>query len=238
MKVAVCMSGHMRTYKHTKESWDKYVFDKYAPDVFIHSWDVMNWNNTIPVDVDDVRETFSPTKLVIENYDLAKAEWELIATKIKTYQSQLPEWNYFNVFNDISAFRKVYLSHALIDSTYDIVIQGRPDLLLQDDVVTIARNALSIDDTTFVVRAPHPSDVARDGHHPPSIAPELCIGRQGTINHLSQIYPNLDMLLHEAKTTNTPRIVLNPNLVVYHWMLRGGFDYTHLPSFDNFSILR
>lgn len=238
MKVAVCMSGHMRTYKQTFASWDKHVFEKYTPDVYIHSWNHVNWTSTDPVDETDVQSTFNPKKLVIEDYTVAKREWERIAVAIYAYKMGVPGWEYLNTFNEISAFRKVYLSHALIDTSYDLVIQGRPDLLICDDIVDIALRALEKDDTTFLVRASHPSDTPRDGHHPPSIVPELCIGRQPTIKYLSEIFPNLDMLLQEARQTKQPKLVLNTNLVLYEWMKRGGFDYTYLPSFDTFTILR
>jgi hypothetical protein len=238
MKVAVCMSGHMRSYKRTADSWNRFVFDKYSPDVFIHSWNYVNWKDTTDViDPADVQATFNPTKLVVEDYDIAKKEWERILADIGTYQMLLPDWRWCAIYAEIPMYRKVYLSHALIDSSYDLVIQARPDLLINADIVEIALRALETDDTTFLVKAPHPSDNSITDH-PSSIVPEMSIGRQPTIKYLSEIFPNLDMLLQEAQRTNQPKLVLNAHLVLYEWMRRGGFDYTYLPSFDTFTILR
>lgn len=39
MKVALCLSGHFRTYNLCKESLFKNIINPFNPDVFIHTWD-------------------------------------------------------------------------------------------------------------------------------------------------------------------------------------------------------
>ncbi len=40
MKIAVCLSGHLRTFDANYESWETHLFSKYDCDTFLHTWDV------------------------------------------------------------------------------------------------------------------------------------------------------------------------------------------------------
>ena len=39
MKVAVCLSGHIRNFSDCKESFVNHIVKQYNPDIFIHTWD-------------------------------------------------------------------------------------------------------------------------------------------------------------------------------------------------------
>lgn len=39
MKVAVCLSGHVRNFVDCKESFINQIVNKYNPDIFVHTWD-------------------------------------------------------------------------------------------------------------------------------------------------------------------------------------------------------
>jgi hypothetical protein len=39
MKIALCLTGHIRRYEHCKDRFFYAIINKYRPDVFIHTWD-------------------------------------------------------------------------------------------------------------------------------------------------------------------------------------------------------
>ena len=53
MKVALCLSGHFRTFYRTKPTWISEVEEKYSPDVFIHTWNTLGFGRPLA----DVQET-------------------------------------------------------------------------------------------------------------------------------------------------------------------------------------
>jgi len=41
MRIALCFSGHMRTYEKTYAAWKRYVIDPLQPDIFIDTWNTI-----------------------------------------------------------------------------------------------------------------------------------------------------------------------------------------------------
>lgn len=76
IKVALCISGHLRTFESNFESVKQYILSKFDCDVFIHTWDIMGMpyrqmdrkiansstNNLITV----INNLYKPKKLIIE----------------------------------------------------------------------------------------------------------------------------------------------------------------------------
>ena len=42
MKICILLSGHLRTYKKTIDSWKKNILDFDNIDIFIHTWDIID----------------------------------------------------------------------------------------------------------------------------------------------------------------------------------------------------
>ncbi len=90
-RVALCLSGHVRTYKFTRQFWIHHVLSQYKVDVFMHLWDTVGprsfgdnrtEHNPLPrtdydsgivpsnkVDANEVSGIWNPVSLVIENYE-------------------------------------------------------------------------------------------------------------------------------------------------------------------------
>jgi len=92
MKVALCLSGHVRTYYFTKQFWDENLFGRgLNVDVFMHIWDTIgprsfghNRTEHYPeprldldsgilespaINLDHVQHVWNPTSIAVENYD-------------------------------------------------------------------------------------------------------------------------------------------------------------------------
>lgn len=92
MKIALCMSGHARTYDQTFKFWKKNLLDSHDVDVFMHLWDTIGprWfgegrvesSNPAPredfhsgiidspvIDVNDIIKLWNPLSIVVENYE-------------------------------------------------------------------------------------------------------------------------------------------------------------------------
>lgn len=121
-KIALCISGQPRSsmfcYPYI---YDAFINNDYDVDVFIHTW---NYCRAI--------DLYKPKKLEIESeQDILKE----ILTQINLNNIQIEG----NVSNNILMYYSIKKCFDLIDSSYDIVIRSRFDLLLQPkfDIHTI-----------------------------------------------------------------------------------------------------
>jgi hypothetical protein len=66
MRVAVCISGELRTYKENYESLKKNILDPYDADVFLSSWNTTSaqdkYNNkiTLPISKRELLDLYKP----------------------------------------------------------------------------------------------------------------------------------------------------------------------------------
>ena len=71
MKIAVCFSGHTRTFKRTIESFNKHVVKNHDVSTFIHTWKnvssgIGNIELTNNVDLNEVIDAYKPCLIKIE----------------------------------------------------------------------------------------------------------------------------------------------------------------------------
>ena len=163
MKVAICMSGHVRNFEDCKSSFVSSIVEKYNPDIFVHTWSEYgygrNGSPTNPINEE--------TKLSIEKnkkYGLASNTEFLRGTPkidmslfsgidiedivVEDYNDVEPEilklsekivnkWDIDYPPNFISSLRKIKLCNELVKNSgneYDIVVRTRPDILYQNVV--------------------------------------------------------------------------------------------------------
>lgn len=78
MKIALCISGHMRTYIHTHDLLRKLLLDKYDIDIFIHTWSTLGFwidgiegfdRATADVDAGHIKLMYRPKGIVIEKFE-------------------------------------------------------------------------------------------------------------------------------------------------------------------------
>src|ERR1041385_5365956 len=76
MKIAICLSGHLRRFESAAPSLLSYVKSNHECDIFIHTWDKMGYASSYKTDltqdntkkyVNRIEHIYKPTKIIIEN---------------------------------------------------------------------------------------------------------------------------------------------------------------------------
>lgn len=143
IKVAVCISGQMRSFKRCNRNLLKYIIEPYDTDVFIHTWDVEgsshkeSSDDEIMVNESEIIKLYKPKSLVIEsqvdgmhnNFLGRKVPKELIDVEPIHYRSALP------MYYQISECFDLMKNHSKINNIdYDVVIRVRPDTMFNEQI--------------------------------------------------------------------------------------------------------
>lgn len=140
MKVAICLSGHLRKFEQTFPSLSGHLMRSHDCDVFISTWDKMGYHSALKRDstADDtarylprVEQLYRPKKMVVENSSFVeelKRQGDRYAPHLRT----VPK----HVGHMASMFYKIYAANELrkryeieADVQYDWIVRCRPDLL-------------------------------------------------------------------------------------------------------------
>ena len=162
-RIALCMSGHARTYRFTKQFWDFHVLSKYNVDVYMHLWDTIgprsfgiNKTEHSPdprldcdsgiltsdtLDINDIKAVWNPVDIEIEKYsDKHESFVSLVQPIIKERNRRgIPEgFEHHHPLSVRSMLYKRYKCNELKNKsgeTYDLVIQTRPDVAITSDII-------------------------------------------------------------------------------------------------------
>lgn len=130
MKIALCLSGLMRTFDSTFSALQENLLSSgHQIDIFIHTWDRLD-RNIHSLNIDQVRSIYQPKKLIVEQYKTlpvnAIMEEKNIQHK-RDVASILAMYYKIKLCNDLkSQYEKEN------DFTYDCVIRFRPDIRLDE----------------------------------------------------------------------------------------------------------
>jgi hypothetical protein len=176
MKVALCLSGQMRTYRECYRSLDKFILQPLQPDVFIHTWENQGvsirsngtlpwWHRFLPlavqergkgfyseedkaVDPQDLQKKFDPKVLKIERF-LPTFVDSLHGVTVPESARIIESMNYKGL---LPMFYKIWACHQeaiRFDSSYDLFIRLRPDLFLKK---AIPEEVLAEPDKIWVIQ--------------------------------------------------------------------------------------
>lgn len=124
MKIALCISGLLRTFEKNFPNLNEFLLNKYHTDIFVHTWSEIDRGIVVSDFENKVCKTYNPKRYLIENpIDFLESEKML----------DLNNANY-NVNGVLSMFYSIKKSIELIgDDDYDLVIRFRGDCLLKSD---------------------------------------------------------------------------------------------------------
>ena len=139
MKIAICISGQMRTYK---KCCDQMLtrFKEFNPDIFIYTWRQNGKSarggeeNNEDITYDELNRLYKPKGVVIEEYKnsyLYELEGVTYPESIKKKSVETKS------VTSIPMFYTMYKCNNLrkkYNKNYDIVIRIRPDLILPSDI--------------------------------------------------------------------------------------------------------
>jgi len=137
MKVALCLSGHLRSYEAAYPTLKKAILDQFNPDIFIFTWDTIGFDGAnrgdehlvdTPVDPGRLRQLYLPKKLMIK----PGRRWNTLRYHRRMGQGMR------NPEVVCGMFYGIFKANALRNEferknhfTYDAVIRGRADLSFQ-----------------------------------------------------------------------------------------------------------
>jgi hypothetical protein len=142
IKVAVCLSGHLRTFNDAYPALKKYLLDLYDCDVFIHTWDMLGVQirgadapvsrKKADVEINRVCNLLHPKKITVEQSRQFQIS-NLI--RHKNYEGR-------DVSGMQSMFYKIEQCNTLKTSyekennfKYDCVVRIRPDIVLESPII-------------------------------------------------------------------------------------------------------
>ncbi len=119
MRIALCLSGQPRTWRHT---WRTAVgfFADHDVDVFIHTWDETN-----PAELQDVLAAYAPRAFKVEPRPLLIAEKRRMAELFPVS----PPFTIFDMFYSMAASIELALETNGDDRSYDAICRSRFDLI-------------------------------------------------------------------------------------------------------------
>jgi hypothetical protein len=143
MKIALCISGYMRTFKHTFACLNEHLLSQYPEiDTFIHTWQNTDYWTNAALDIEEVKNLYHPKKIIIEN------QFSLPIAPIMI--SKNPE-KLRNINNVLSMFYKIKKCNDLKSEyeqennfKYNCVIRFRADIKLHAPIILEHLSDISI----------------------------------------------------------------------------------------------
>lgn len=141
VKVAVCLSGQLRTWKKCIDTWNK-INGPYSVDFFCHTWNV----NTVPNyfyhqsaefrqlqqisqdELDEFKDRLNPKQLIVEPYRIIQPAKRDQAILDANYLSQ-----YYGIMMAGHLKHEYEVENNII---YDVVVRSRYDLFFGNDIST------------------------------------------------------------------------------------------------------
>ena len=143
MKIALCLSGHLRTFEQTQNSLSQFILKKYNPDIFIHTWDKLGFACNYKSDrflhdtsnkLSQIERLYRPKKIIVESSKFIE-QLKLEADEYAPHLKHAPK----HVGHMASMFYKIYACNELrkifeleTGNFYDYIIRCRADLLFEN----------------------------------------------------------------------------------------------------------
>ncbi len=145
-RTAVCLSGHLRTFRDTYRSFNRNIIEPTKADVFIHTWETINskdptwwsevgdgksYHEITENCLDEIKNYYKPKKITIEE---SKDFYDDKYLKINR-ESFCKLENIYSMMYSIkksNELRKEYQSENNLE--YDVVVRCRTDLEFQNKI--------------------------------------------------------------------------------------------------------
>lgn len=145
MKIALCLSGHLRNFERTYPALYFYFLKDHDVDIFIHTWDKLGFSCAFKTDqtlndtepkLAEVNRLYKPKKIIVESSSFVE-ELKRQGDEYAPHLKNEPK----HVGHMASMFYKIYAANELrrkyeIETgiKYDWIIRCRPDLLFQNEI--------------------------------------------------------------------------------------------------------
>jgi len=196
LKIALCISGQLRTFERCYNNLRRYIIDPLSPDIFVHIWrnsgvsqhlDSSTSRNFAPaqfdINTERLKALYSPIKTEIENSNDEGTE-SLCGIEVP-YLLKVWEPNHYK--GSLPMFYKIKKCNELKCDweknnglTYDFVIRMRPDLMIEQ----FLPDKVFTDSNTIWF-----ADYALDPEH--QVSDKFALGSSDLMDHYSSVWDNL-----------------------------------------------
>lgn len=232
MKIALCMSGHIRTFDKTYQSWYDNLISQYNTDLYLHLWDSVgpkdmsqhNLDFKSGVDqsnmfnVENFVKTYGTSvnySLFVESYDV---HYQKFSDRAVSWYEQRDKQGLRTIdrpLANFSMYYKWYKCNELIEyKDYDLVIRTRPDIALNSRLPI----ECFVDSSQMYI--PVAGSWGGD-----EISDYMTIGTQEQITKFCDLYNNLDEMYECAVANGDFTKVLYPHRMFHFWMERQNLNY-------------
>jgi len=140
MRVAVCLSGHLRTWKTTAKSFHRYVQFPHDADVFIHTWSTLDFPSRTwwRKDLNKIETVTRPDDLKANLSKYYNLKGFQIENQVDFYKPEFEAWNKDSQIlaeNVVSSLYSAKCSYHLLlkheeetGQKYDVIVKTRPDI--------------------------------------------------------------------------------------------------------------
>jgi hypothetical protein len=145
MKIALCLSGHMRSFERTYPTLYFYLLKNHDVDIFIHTWDKLGFSCQFKTDnmlndtsekLDQIHNLYKPKSIIVESSSFVE-ELKRQGNEYAPHLANEPK----HVGHMAAMFYKIYAANAIrkkyqleTGTEYDWVIRCRPDLLFSNEI--------------------------------------------------------------------------------------------------------
>jgi hypothetical protein len=240
MRVAVCLSGHFRTFKQVKESLYVNIIEPYSPDIFIHTWDGLGYSrngkyhniNERTQEIIDKNKNFGCSlvefmrdcgkitedlyndlnvkDIVVENYEDVEPLILEKASKVKN------KYDIDHPPNFISSQRKTYLCNKL-KNDYESKNNFVYDIVIKCRP-DLYYNSINLDLNTTVLNTPISQSYG-------TISDIFAYSNSKIMNQYCSLFEKMDDYIEE-------NIHFNPHLLLLHHIETIGIPYVKDHNLD------
>lgn len=228
MKIAVCLSGHYRTYDTTFNNWYEKLYSKYDCDVFLHTWDVNGTrvgfqNDEVAVEdltplewtSDQLKQKYGFADVVIESYKALHGKFVTESAVARERRNNIPELKNRRAVHLYSMWYKALKCFELVEhrnDKYDMVIKSRPDLIIFDPTIQTTYqyehlptfSLEEIENDTITIPQFNKSNEPHD---------YFAVGNMELMSKYHQLYNHMSYLLDNIKLEE----FLNPHTLLYNY---------------------
>lgn len=210
-KVAVCLSGQLRTFKTAAPGILRY-FERLNPDYFIHTWTHNTWRGKDA----DKKLDLAPSPIPAEDFDKLLEFYKPIKHIIEPYKHFYYEVGVSQQYSNLKSMTLRQQHEQEQGFKYDIVVKCRPDIIWNSiEVFPFS----TIKDNTFY--ASHVDRTSNPNHH--YTFDRIYFGTSETMDTVADLYYKTATLIASIlKTKNTPSPFIMPEEGLHKWLEENG----------------
>lgn len=249
-KIALCFSGHARTFYFTKQFWQHHLLSKYEVDVFIHLWDTVGPRSFGPnrteyspeprtdydsgilhsdsIEITDIINTWNPKSIVSERYEDMHDAFVNGVQPILNERDRRGIPAGFEHHHPLSVRSMLYKRFKCNELKQQVEIESgkKYDLVIQTrpDVAITSELLSIVENDTSVLYFHNCRSTTPD----PEINDYGCVGTSENVDTWCNLYNKVDELFDKLKHDDNFFKFLNPHKMYVQYLASEGQPYKEM----------